>query len=370
MKRRLSALCLVGVAASGAAAPAVRIEPGLVIVSAVRDAVRGVDYEAIVTVLDVSADGLRSSSQWAVPDPSRENEIRHLEATSFARAQDRQTSHRILLWHLQGDPETLPGTTGPTPSVEVFRELRETGQTQVVIGAVSNAGPGAVLGGMLAGRKYFRGTLRRVGTEPVRVLVNGVATMLPAVHARGQVSVGTDRAEVEFWWLDDPQAPLGLRVRFQGSDVHTVRIDSPRAKAVKRAPGPRDPAAPEDASPLRGLAGKSCRAEVSGIYFLTNSAELLRASQPSIENIAGMLRAHPDWIVTIEGHTDNVGSDAHNLMLSQHRAESLREELVRRHGIGPQRLKTAGFGAKRPIDTNDTFDGRAHNRRVEVARSC
>jgi OOP family OmpA-OmpF porin len=70
----------------------------------------------------------------------------------------------------------------------------------------------------------------------------------------------------------------------------------------------------------------------------------------------------------VDGHTDNIGGDTFNLDLSQRRAAAVKQALATRYHIGPDRLSTAGFGATRPVESNDTMEGRARNRRVELVR--
>jgi outer membrane protein OmpA-like peptidoglycan-associated protein len=77
-----------------------------------------------------------------------------------------------------------------------------------------------------------------------------------------------------------------------------------------------------------------------------------------------------DWRITIEGHTDNVGTDAYNQDLSTRRAAAVKDALVRDFKVPAGRLTTAGFGESRPRETNDTIAGRARNRRVELVRDC
>ena len=71
----------------------------------------------------------------------------------------------------------------------------------------------------------------------------------------------------------------------------------------------------------------------------------------------------------MEGNTDNIGGDVYNLDLSKRRAAAVKETLVTRYHIAPDRLSTNGFGASHPIETNDTLEGRARNRRVELTAS-
>ena len=100
------------------------------------------------------------------------------------------------------------------------------------------------------------------------------------------------------------------------------------------------------------------------IYFETNSDKLLALSYPILDEVARVLREHPDLQrVRIEGHTDNVGTPTYNLMLSQRRAQSVAAYLQRR-GVGGQRLLAAGFGQSQPVAENNNEEGRARNRRV------
>ncbi|MBO6938529.1 MAG: OmpA family protein [Deltaproteobacteria bacterium] len=101
------------------------------------------------------------------------------------------------------------------------------------------------------------------------------------------------------------------------------------------------------------------------VYFETSSAEIQQRSFPLLENVAQVLNNHTEIDeVQIEGHTDDRGDDAMNLRLSQQRAESVREFLISKNVDGA-RLTARGFGETRPLESNDTAQGRAANRRVE-----
>jgi len=91
-------------------------------------------------------------------------------------------------------------------------------------------------------------------------------------------------------------------------------------------------------------------------------------SEPTLREIAEVLRRNPDWILSIEGHTDDVASDRYNLELSGRRAAAVKAALGAQFSIAGTRLTTAGFGESRPQDRNDTVEGRARNRRVELVR--
>ena len=108
--------------------------------------------------------------------------------------------------------------------------------------------------------------------------------------------------------------------------------------------------------------------DVYGIYFDFARSTLRSESEPVLQEIAAALKAHPDWKLTINGHTDNIGVAADNLELSRQRAQTVRKALIDRYRVDPTRLATNGFGASQPKESNDTDRGRARNRRVELVR--
>lgn len=100
------------------------------------------------------------------------------------------------------------------------------------------------------------------------------------------------------------------------------------------------------------------------VTFALDSAELTDEGRRVLDSVAEMLRGQDNILVEIAGHTDNLGSEAYNLVLSQRRADACRAYLIRK-GVDPSRLTAVGYGEYKPIDTNDTEQGRANNRRVE-----
>jgi curli biogenesis system outer membrane secretion channel CsgG len=105
-----------------------------------------------------------------------------------------------------------------------------------------------------------------------------------------------------------------------------------------------------------------------GILFDTDSDRVKPESAAVLQMIARVLTTTPDLNVEIDGHTDATGNAAHNMDLSKRRAEAVKNILVSQFSIDAGRLTTAGFGATKPIDTNDTAAGKANNRRVEFVR--
>jgi OOP family OmpA-OmpF porin len=91
-------------------------------------------------------------------------------------------------------------------------------------------------------------------------------------------------------------------------------------------------------------------------------------SEPILKEIADVMAKNPAWKLSVEGHTDNIGGAASNLDLSTRRAAAVRQALVDRYHVTGSRLAPTGFGESRAKATNDTLEGRARNRRVELVR--
>ena len=104
-----------------------------------------------------------------------------------------------------------------------------------------------------------------------------------------------------------------------------------------------------------------------GILFDTGKATIKAESLPTLNMILGLLNGTPALKFSIEGHTDNQGGKAINQPLSENRAAAVKDWLVGK-GIAADRLKTGGFGDSKPIDSNNTAEGRANNRRVEFVK--
>lgn len=105
-----------------------------------------------------------------------------------------------------------------------------------------------------------------------------------------------------------------------------------------------------------------------GILFDTGSDQLKQESASAIQAVARGLDANPNLRLLIEGHTDAVGDAARNLDLSRRRAEAVKTVLATQFNVDASRLTTVGLGSTRPIDSNDSPQGRAQNRRVEFVR--
>ena len=101
------------------------------------------------------------------------------------------------------------------------------------------------------------------------------------------------------------------------------------------------------------------------IHFEFNKAVIRPISFSILDAVVEILKTHPDVLkVRVEGHTDSKGDEQQNMRLSQRRANAVREYLVS-HGVNEKRLVAVGYGKTRPLDTNESPEGRARNRRVE-----
>ncbi|MCO6467433.1 MAG: OmpA family protein [Bacteroidales bacterium] len=101
------------------------------------------------------------------------------------------------------------------------------------------------------------------------------------------------------------------------------------------------------------------------ILFEISSSKIKQESFSDLDEIIAIMKKFPDSRFTIHGHTDNTGSDALNVNLSKNRAKSVKDYFISK-GINASRLESDGFGKNKPIDVNDTPEGRANNRRVEI----
>ena len=107
--------------------------------------------------------------------------------------------------------------------------------------------------------------------------------------------------------------------------------------------------------------------ENSGVYFDTNKYNINPASDTLLTKLAGILKEYPDTNVLVVGHTDSVGSNEYNMTLSKNRANAVTNFFVQTKGLNGNRFTTNWFGEEQPIADNTTAEGRAKNRRVNLA---
>jgi outer membrane protein OmpA-like peptidoglycan-associated protein len=107
---------------------------------------------------------------------------------------------------------------------------------------------------------------------------------------------------------------------------------------------------------------------IYGIYFDFNKAEVKPESEPALKEITKLLQQEQNLKLYVVGHTDNVGALDYNMKLSQQRAEAVVKELVTKYNVAQGRLAAYEVGPLAPVTSNDTEEGKAKNRRVELVK--
>jgi outer membrane protein OmpA-like peptidoglycan-associated protein len=123
-----------------------------------------------------------------------------------------------------------------------------------------------------------------------------------------------------------------------------------------------------NAAALEGGLARAGHVEVPGIFFDFNQSEVKAESKPALDEIAKMLKANPSMRVWVVGHTDSVGTVEANQKLSEARAAAVAKALIATYGVSATRLKGYGVGPLAPVASNDSEEGRAKNRRVELVK--
>jgi outer membrane protein OmpA-like peptidoglycan-associated protein len=110
---------------------------------------------------------------------------------------------------------------------------------------------------------------------------------------------------------------------------------------------------------------KNSKEILNNIYFDSNKYDLKSESTPELEKLAKLLTLNPTLKIEISGHTDDIGKDAENIILSKNRAKSVLDYLIK-NGINPDRINAVGFGETMPNQPNNSPENRAKNRRIEI----
>lgn len=322
------------------AAALVPLRPGLTLATAWHRSTEDDDVECLTQVRDVSASTLAATATCSMRTGTQGGSRRTCRADL-----------RAAYMYYTGagdDPDVLRGTTMFSLSQRAFRELKSTGRTRHRYVSLSG---GAIVGDL-------DGVLERGTSGTLATIVNDRVVDLPVIRATGTLrgTAMNKRAEtrVTAAVVDDERFPLVLDYALldigNGFSVRYNKVSFPTGGALEQH-----------------LASEQ-RVDVYGIYFDFNSDRIRSESDPVLHEIADALQRHPEWKLSVEGHTDAVGGAAVNMDLSARRSEAVRAVLVDRFGVAAERLTARGFGATVPHDTNDTAEGRARNRRVELVR--
>jgi outer membrane protein OmpA-like peptidoglycan-associated protein len=360
------------VAAEPAAPPAaprrIPLVPGLTIVTAIEQPTG--DYESIKRVLAVDAQSvlLHYSAQFVAQDALGEVDpqgvLTRTEVDRRVRRADLESSTLYLQQFAEHMPVLIAGTTALGTSRQVLRSLKRDGRSEITVFQMplKGIGPPNPLDRQ-PGEMDFRlpGTIERVSPAPVMLdlIVNDRRVQLPAVRAKGMLAI----EDSDFHFLDDETNPIALRFEIGKSKLRVIRINFP--VSTPAGAGGNEPATGPN---LEQALAREGRFDTYGIYFDFGSASLRPESDLALKAIADVLKKNPAWTLRLVGHTDGIGTDAYNLDLSRRRAAAARDALVTRYGVAPARLGSDGLGARQPKGPNNTLEGRALNRRVELVR--
>lgn len=168
-------------------------------------------------------------------------------------------------------------------------------------------------------------------------------------------------------------ATVGLTFAFGGAKKAVEPAPAPVAPAPAPVVAPPPPPPPAPAPVVEAVKPKAQAAPeiiekgrtTLNVLFDTNKAVIKKNSFKDVDNLVAVMKQYPDLNVTIEGHTDNVGTAAYNKKLSQRRADAVKAYMVKA-GIDANRLNAVGFGLEKPVADNATKAGKAKNRRVEA----
>jgi outer membrane protein OmpA-like peptidoglycan-associated protein len=379
-------------AAAAAATHEIFLAPGLVVVTAINQASVG-DYESLKQIDRVDSKSVHLQYSATLPASAQGTDA--ADAAGGAKppikqkcgrtldAADLKNAHAYGELFCESPEDHKPGTTAISISTEVLTQLRG-GQDVPFKYQLFNAfkvfehlgriltGPGALMFDPkrdLKDAQMIPCGLHRVeaGDLAVPVLLNDQPTFLPALHAACENTEG----KVDFYFLDHPGNPIVLAWQgdAMGGRLQVIKIQEASLESQRKVSAA---AAASAAGGGRSALEKSLQdkkaVDVYGIYFDFNSATVKPESDVVLRQIADVLHDHPDWKLTIAGHTDNIGAADFNMDLSKRRAAAVKDALVSRYGIDGGRLSTTGYGASRPVASNDTLEGRARNRRVELQR--
>lgn len=153
------------------------------------------------------------------------------------------------------------------------------------------------------------------------------------------------------------QAEVWVEVRAAGNDMYSVQLVEKQVMTQ---------AVVANAESLAGSLETTGKVAVYGIFFDTDKAEVKPESESALVEVAKLLQGHPALKLFVVGHTDNAGAFDHNLKLSRDRASAVVAALTGKHGVSASRLQPFGAGPTSPAAPNQTEEGRAKNRRVEL----
>ncbi len=342
----------------------VPLKPDTVLTTAWGIATGDVESEERVGSLDATSLTYSAKTEAYKDDDSGKDQKETVTSQTICNG-DFLQANTFATVHWQHLPHIIHGLTRLRLSDKSFQEIKSTGKTYHVSWDVLNVDE-------IAKPIQYAGLLTRVEPQdvPYPMILNDQRVTLPAIHLTGIIdSIGKNplpkkdrgfHVVADVYLIDDPLDPLVLMYRLKDPKFHNGKFRVEVTKIRYEVAHP--------VNLVEKQLAETKRAITWGIYFDFNKDTIKPESAPVLKQIVEAMTDNPDWKLKVEGNTDNIGGDTYNLDLSKRRAAAVKQALVTQYHIAPERLSTDGFGASHPIDTNDTLEGRARNRRVELSR--
>jgi OOP family OmpA-OmpF porin len=210
--------------------------------------------------------------------------------------------------------------------------------------------------GLTNARFSFKGRSISDMTFSDQPLSKGVHTMRIMANERGMKAY-IDNTRVANMPLDEEFAPTGFQVELRPWDAN-----SEYAVLV------RNFRFAEGGPSMKEQLDETGKVVTHGILFDSGSSTIKAESYRTLKEIGNLMTDEPSLKLSVEGHTDSDGADDYNMDLSKSRARSVVDYLTSEFGIAADRLEFKGWGESKPIDSNDTPEGKANNRRVELVK--
>jgi outer membrane protein OmpA-like peptidoglycan-associated protein len=233
----------------------------------------------------------------------------------------------------------------------------------------------------MAEREQYEQTLDQLQDDHSQMLIQ--ASQLEADHARKEAeearllvattSEEAQRAMEEKETAQQKEAESARAAQLSAEEADQARrLADSRASEAEFARREADLASQQVTSLTRQLENLQLRETESGVVvtlgdvlFASGQAQLVEGGRSSLEEVVDLLQTEPDKKIRVEGHTDSMGDADANLLLSEQRAQAVREALVSL-GVASESVSALGMGEDFPIASNEDEDGRARNRRVDV----
>jgi len=292
------------------------------------------DHECLEQVIAIDARSVLTNGSCGLKNNKRATWTRRLCRT------DLRDSYVYHTGGIENMPEVIRGALEFSLSTASFAALKKNGQVRHRYIDVIHQPPGP--------DDDVDGILTSEGKGTFNIIVNNEKIEVPTIEATYRDDKKHHLIRVKI--LDDDHFPLVLDYYMPGLTFFITYTKVSYTGEIEEQ-----------------LAKKK-RIDVYGIYFDFASDSIRPESEPILREIGAALASNKDWTLTINGHTDSVGTVASNRELSERRSAAVKKALVERYKVDASRLTTNGFGSSQPKEKNDTDIGRARNRRVELIR--